>query len=147
MVAHALSNLLLTTLERMLKGEVETVFQETRFLVTSDEIRLELAALQHRVEIGQAIDYTDQLPQPEPSVQMTEPANEVISAASAPGISMSAAQAASVWPTTPQGRASGAGARVSSTGEVISLYHYGRTQAAVYGKESAPRAKRRVNKD
>jgi cellulose biosynthesis protein BcsE len=135
-------SVILATVERILAAPLDTVFEGMRFLVSRDEIGNELAALLRHAETGLASDYTSVL------VPVTAPVPVVVDRLAAPSdvpVVAAVPVAALARPATaerfearmpisPLPRA------VASSADAKSLY--GATNASVYGKTEAPRAKR-----
>lgn len=144
-----------STLERLIGGSVESVLQDVRFLVTWDTIEHELAALSHNAEVGMVLDYTSSLPSlpsAPPPLRASEVPASTAAAMSAAGVAGSSAGPASWVKTAPMAatamaaEAHAAGLPMRATG-TTGLYQRSPSNQAVFGRESAPRATRARPKD
>lgn len=128
---------ILATMERILGAPLDTVFESMRFLVSRDEIGNDLAALLHNAEAGLATDYTSVLAPvatPAPAPVPTDRAAPSVVPVAAPTRPVVTDQFEERRPIRPLPEAAVPPADAKSL--------YGATDASIYGKTEAPRAKR-----
>ncbi|MDT8990061.1 BcsE family c-di-GMP-binding protein [Curvibacter sp. APW13] len=155
-------SVILTTLERLLGGPIDTAFSEVRFQVSKDEITHELAALLHNADIGLAVDYTSAIvasapPPPKmpagdnevppPAVAVTTPLPESTTPFHAPyPASIASPRPAIAFPTTVPTAPPPDPIESGLAETPASLYAQSSQQPAVFGKRDAPRATRSASK-